>query len=102
MELQSVNAGSIDVSDANIAANKGQLAKSWSEATAVSSTEVLFTLVFRATNAGQLSTALNLNSSVTKAEAYMGTSLDLSLIHISEPTRQEAISYAVFCLKKKN
>ena len=28
--------------------------------------------------------------------------LHLSLIHISEPTRQEAISYAVFCLKKKN
>ena len=27
--------------------------------------------------------------------------LELSLIHISEPTRQEAISYAVFCLKKK-
>ena len=26
---------------------------------------------------------------------------NLSLIHISEPTRQEAISYAVFCLKKK-
>ena len=24
-------------------------------------------------------------------------SLNLSLIHISEPTRQEAISYAVFC-----
>ena len=27
---------------------------------------------------------------------------DLSLIHISEPTRRYAISYAVFCLKKKN
>ena len=26
----------------------------------------------------------------------------LSLIHISEPTRQAEISYAVFCLKKKN
>ena len=26
---------------------------------------------------------------------------DLSLIHISEPTRPERISYAVFCLKKK-
>ena len=25
----------------------------------------------------------------------------LSLIHISEPTRPERISYAVFCLKKK-
>ena len=27
--------------------------------------------------------------------------LSLSLIHISEPTRQAEISYAVFCLKKK-
>ena len=29
------------------------------------------------------------------------TILELSLIHISEPTRQAEISYAVFCLKKK-
>ena len=29
---------------------------------------------------------------------YVGA---LSLIHISEPTRQAEISYAVFCLKKK-
>ncbi len=29
------------------------------------------------------------------------TPVVLSLIHISEPTRQEANSYAVFCLKKK-
>ena len=27
---------------------------------------------------------------------------NLSLIHISEPTRRVVISYAVFCLKKKN
>ena len=31
------------------------------------------------------------------AEGYI-----LSLINISEPTRQAEISYAVFCLKKKN
>src|SRR5678809_20643 len=30
-----------------------------------------------------------------------GTGKSLSLIHISEPTRQAEISYAVFCLKKK-
>ena len=29
------------------------------------------------------------------------TIIDLSLIHISEPTRLGMISYAVFCLKKK-
>src|SRR5450756_3060640 len=31
-----------------------------------------------------------------------GKNLNLSLIHISEPTRLGMISYAVFCLKKKN
>src|SRR5665647_3881242 len=30
-----------------------------------------------------------------------GSTLHLSLIHISEPTRRTPISYAVFCLKKK-
>ena len=30
------------------------------------------------------------------------TEMLLSLIHISEPTRLLSISYAVFCLKKKN
>ena len=30
-----------------------------------------------------------------------GSEWYLSLIHISEPTRRYAISYAVFCLKKK-
>src|SRR5678816_2190611 len=35
-------------------------------------------------------------------DKYLGTSeLNLSLIHISEPTRLLSISYAVFCLKKK-
>src|SRR5450756_789210 len=31
----------------------------------------------------------------------LATVVDLSLIHISEPTRLGMISYAVFCLKKK-
>src|SRR5665213_3023948 len=35
----------------------------------------------------------------SRREASMTT--PLSLIHISEPTRQAEISYAVFCLKKK-
>ena len=39
---------------------------------------------------------------VIKATArYIPAAEPLSLIHISEPTRQAEISYAVFCLKKK-
>ena len=53
-------------------------------------------------------TELNLGDTITvelfNDAAYVdvvGTSKGLSLIHISEPTRQAEISYAVFCLKKK-
>src|SRR5664279_2044071 len=37
----------------------------------------------------------------TLASAVAPRRVDLSLIHISEPTRRTPISYAVFCLKKK-
>ena len=43
--------------------------------------------------------------SLTGARAFSGWAagqvFQLSLIHISEPTRRTPISYAVFCLKKK-
>ena len=39
------------------------------------------------------------NNWITKISLPINASL--SLIHISEPTRQAEISYAVFCLKKK-
>ena len=39
------------------------------------------------------------NSPIDEQCSY--TVRNLSLIHISEPTRQAEISYAVFCLKKK-
>src|SRR5678809_1636505 len=36
-----------------------------------------------------------------ETELSFALAMYLSLIHISEPTRQAEISYAVFCLKKK-
>src|SRR5665647_3804371 len=37
----------------------------------------------------------------TIGDIVIGMVSDLSLIHISEPTRRTPISYAVFCLKKQ-
>ena len=45
--------------------------------------------------------AFSLNARDTYEEMYWKYEYNLSLIHISEPTRQAEISYAVFCLKKK-
>ena len=50
---------------------------------------------------GQEEAKGNLNVYIQAAK-QRGEALDLSLIHISEPTRLALISYAVFCLKKKN
>ena len=38
---------------------------------------------------------------ISKLHQRLQTTIILSLIHISEPTRRTPISYAVFCLKKK-
>ena len=49
-----------------------------------------------------LSVAENLNTfHRAGVDGGLRWTLDLSLIHISEPTRLGMISYAVFCLKKK-
>ena len=48
------------------------------------------------------SVGVDLNTASAPLLGYVaGLSPALSLIHISEPTRQAEISYAVFCLKKK-
>ncbi len=69
------------------------------EAIAIKNGEILFV--------GNRKTAENYKRFSTKVyEVPNGTVLpgfiDLTLIHISEPTRRYAISYAVFCLTKKN
>ena len=45
--------------------------------------------------------AINPNTIQRAYNELEGEGYILSLIHISEPTRQAEISYAVFCLKKK-
>ena len=44
---------------------------------------------------------LDMALSRSKFEKLTASLVELSLIHISEPTRRVVISYAVFCLKKK-
>ena len=51
--------------------------------------------------AGLFSDAAQALEVVTTDVALLAVGGYLSLIHISEPTRQAEISYAVFCLKKK-
>ena len=64
-----------------------------------------FVLAFRLAFEGAIpffQNNFNLNFNETLSRLLGNYPLALSLIHISEPTRLLSISYAVFCLKKKN
>ena len=50
---------------------------------------------------GQFQEAFTLAKEAIKLDENCADAYQLSLIHISEPTRLLSISYAVFCLKKK-
>ena len=81
LSLSSVEAGALNIDETNIAEREEQLTMSWSEASAVSADDVLFTLVFSADVSAELSQLLDLNSSITPAEAYAGA--DLEVINVS-------------------
>src|SRR5664279_5628019 len=59
------------------------------------------TLSSIAFGAGLIAAAMNISGQAAQIVLTLpsAASLDLSLIHISEPTRRTPISYAVFCLK---
>jgi hypothetical protein len=68
-----VESGSIELGDLNFGLNRlseGTLTTSWHSENGVSSDDVLYTLVFKATSTGRLSESVRLSSSVTRAEAY--------------------------------
>ena len=44
---------------------------------------------------------LAITAALCAMAALIFSAKELSLLHISEPTRRTPISYAVFCLKKK-
>eukprot|EP00658_Telonema_sp_P-2_P039638 TRINITY_DN28325_c0_g1_i1.p1 TRINITY_DN28325_c0_g1~~TRINITY_DN28325_c0_g1_i1.p1 ORF type:complete len:101 (-),score=38.40 TRINITY_DN28325_c0_g1_i1:44-346(-) len=58
-------------------------------------------LVGQPTGVLQMSVGVGSTVDVEVGPAVSRLAFNLSLIHISEPTRLLSISYAVFCLKKK-
>jgi plastocyanin len=76
LSLQSVNAGVLAVSEDNIGVRDGVMSMSWNAVEGVSSSDVLFSMTFKATTTVTLSKAISINSSVTAAEAYVGAGYD--------------------------
>jgi hypothetical protein len=83
LELVSVTSGAVDMTAENIGVHPGALTVSWNKASSVSSTDVLFTLTFNATQSGELSKMLSISNktNLTEGEAYNSSEelLDVAL-----------------------
>ncbi len=77
LQLVNVTAGDLDVTEANFGVFNNVLTTSWNSTTGVNTTDNLFTMTFKSNVSGSLSEILGLNSSITSAEAYVGSNLEI-------------------------
>ena len=97
LEFRGVEAGLVSMNDENIGVFGNRLTASWNNVGGVSATasDVLFTLRFQATAAGQLSEMININSKVTEAEAY-NTSSDIKDLKLTFRGSEQGAEFALY------
>jgi hypothetical protein len=95
LELVEVESGIIEVSNENFGVHGNKVTTSWNSLSPINTDGDLFTMTFKSNVAGQLSEILDLNSSVTRAEAYVGSNLDIVDIELRNNNGAGA-DYALF------
>ena len=94
LELVSVQAGAVNVTDENFASLGSVVTTSWNSTTPVSTDDALFTMTFKAATSGMLSEIFDINSKITKAEAYVGS--DLSIVDIDVENTSGSADFALY------
>ena len=77
LQLVDVQSANLNVTEANFGVFGDVVTTSWNDTKPMNATGELFTLTFTSNVEGQLAEILDLNSSVTKAEAYVGSNLNI-------------------------
>ena len=97
LEFRGVESGLLTMTDENMGVFGNTLTTSWYKIGGVSATssDVLFTLHFQATVAGQLSEMISLNSRVTEAEAY-NTSADIKDLKLNFRGTEVGAEFALY------
>jgi hypothetical protein len=96
-----IEAGALDMTADNFGlhrTNEGMISTSWASSTAVSTSEVLFTIIFTATENGQLSESISIGSAITPAEAYRGSGLSVENVSIEFRTDNGSVSAREYVL----
>ena len=85
ISITDVIAGSLDITEGNVAISSNSMTMSYNDNNnlTVSSDEVLFTLAISAQESGLLSEKMSITSAITKAEAYIGTDVDIVGVNLA-------------------
>jgi hypothetical protein len=95
LEYAGVEAGALDMTADNFGlhrTNEGMISTSWASSESVSTSDVLFSVIFTATANGQLSESISIGSAITPAEAYRGSSLSVENVSIEFRTDNGSVS----------
>ncbi len=95
LNYNGVRSGAITMLDENVGIISNEvITTSWAstEMASVNADQVLFTLEFVATKSGKLSSMLNINSNVTKAEAYTDAEMNVANIDVTFRTNNTEVA----------
>ncbi len=95
LNYNGVRSGAITMLDENVGVISNEvITTSWAstEMASVNADQVLFTLEFVATKSGKLSSMLNINSNVTKAEAYTDAEMNVANIDVTFRTNNTEVA----------
>ena len=81
--MRNILAVSIDITNQNVGIHDNAISITWESLTEQSTDDVLFNLVFSATQTGKLKESVNMNSSITKAEIYKGSDIEVMNLELS-------------------
>ncbi len=95
LEMTNVESGIVNVTDANFGSFDNVITTSWNSVTPVDAIGTLFTMEFKAQKAGMLSDILDINSKVTRAEAYVGENLDIVDVELRSGDKADNV-YALY------
>ena len=98
LSIVGVASGALDVSMDNIGVNDNMLTMSWNNTEGVSTSDVLFTLEFRANEDVQLANSISLNDRITLVEAYTGRELAINDIELNFTNESPTIETAEYRL----
>ena len=102
LEIQSIDAGAIDMQLANVGVHKQSITMSWhrAEPVSINTGERLYTMQFKATKAGTLSEMLSITSKITDAEAYRAdgglTEIVDVIIEFEEVQEQSSFEFELY------